>query len=389
VVFSVHGKALEHRGIGVSALGDVDDDGVPDFLVGSMIGAYTFYFGPGQVTAYSGRTGARLYSVDGMQLEEGDAFGDTIAPLGDVNDDGTPDFAVTGWRAHNFMGYARVYSGRDGTQLHEVRGGSDFGEGALAAGDSDGDGKGDFIILGGGRTFLFSGSSGNLIMALPGSALASLPSSEAHGLPTILSYDGRFGTAIGGANLTPDTARVYRLPDGESRSEIDVDSNYASRRWIGSAGDLDGDRSADLGILYVPGLTPEVSTSPNAPTHRLRVRSSRTGDVIWESDFVAPSEGSGARIGLGGDIDGDGVGDLVVSWSARGTESNARVEIVSGKNGSVLHRITSSEGGDALPVVCLGDLDGDSHSEILIGDYESPLDGQCTGRAIVISLPTE
>ena len=99
VVRTWRGVELDHLGIGTSSLGDVNGDGVPDFILGKMTGAYTFYFGPGAARVVSGKDGSQLYEVRGTNKDGdcGDAYGDTIAPVGDLDGDGNLEVVVSNW----------------------------------------------------------------------------------------------------------------------------------------------------------------------------------------------------------------------------------------------------------------------------------------------------
>ncbi|MFO0985139.1 MAG: VCBS repeat-containing protein [Planctomycetota bacterium] len=65
---------------------DIDLDGYPDFALGMQ---NSIGYIPGQVAAYSGKTGALLWTDDGEQ--NGDDFGFSIDVVGDANGDGFAD----------------------------------------------------------------------------------------------------------------------------------------------------------------------------------------------------------------------------------------------------------------------------------------------------------
>ena len=99
---------------------DIDGDDVEDFLVGSE-----FPNAPGIVRAISGVDGSEIYRVTGDLTA--DLFGADIAVLSDVNNDGTPDYAVgapyyitnpgTGQGENS---YVRIISGIDGQKLMKI-----------------------------------------------------------------------------------------------------------------------------------------------------------------------------------------------------------------------------------------------------------------------------
>ncbi len=81
----------DNFGIAVADAGDVDEDGYADMLVGA------YHADPagdnsGRVTLFSGRDGFELYSLAGGSA--GDEFGIAVAGLGDLNDDGYSDILV-------------------------------------------------------------------------------------------------------------------------------------------------------------------------------------------------------------------------------------------------------------------------------------------------------
>ncbi|MBK7875104.1 MAG: VCBS repeat-containing protein [Planctomycetes bacterium] len=137
----------------IANAGDVDQDGVEDLLVGdpdSGGGAASI----GRVTLHSGATGLVVHTIVGPV--PGGAFGNDVAGLGDVDGDGVPDFVVGAPNEPIIpsfnSGRARLYSGATGAQLLAIQDGPNlihFGEGVDRAPDLDGDGRAD-VLLGAG-----------------------------------------------------------------------------------------------------------------------------------------------------------------------------------------------------------------------------------------------
>lgn len=102
----------------------------------------------GAVYVFSGLDGALLFRVVGDDADDGLGF--SLAATGDVNGDGVPDFVVgTRQTSPPTAGYARVVSGLDGTVLHTfpVGAGTDPSLVRVAGpGDLDGDGHGDVLV---------------------------------------------------------------------------------------------------------------------------------------------------------------------------------------------------------------------------------------------------
>ncbi len=141
------GKAL--GAMFLSAIGDINHDGVPDIYTSDFSNAAK---GPstGRVYVHSGADGRRLLTLTGDTAGEG--FGIGPATAGDVDGDGFDDLIVGAWQygeAAVSGGRAYLYSGKDGHLLKTYTcriPGDTFGFDAVGMGDIDGDGTIDFLI---------------------------------------------------------------------------------------------------------------------------------------------------------------------------------------------------------------------------------------------------
>jgi len=108
-------RAGDHIGFSVASCGDIDGDGTADFAAGNS----DFLTPRGVVRVFSGRSGAPIYTWTARNSRPGDAFGIAVSGGVDVDRDGIPDVLVAtpGEPGPGGVGYSYVFSGRDGTIL--------------------------------------------------------------------------------------------------------------------------------------------------------------------------------------------------------------------------------------------------------------------------------
>jgi len=182
-------------GIAVAALGDVDGDGIADFVVGAdgkdIGGGGTSSIKPhgehspaedegtpnvGQAFVFSGKTGALIRTLDDPAegySAAGAAFGSAVANAGDLNQDGVTDIAIGApGKAQVF-----VFNGKTGDELYEIDSPTfdtmpSFGSAVAGGQDFNKDGRPD-IVVGAplqagnrGAVYIFNGPTGDLIRSL-------------------------------------------------------------------------------------------------------------------------------------------------------------------------------------------------------------------------------
>ena len=162
-------QTYDQHGFSVDGVGDLNGDGCSDLIVGAP---YSDSAGTdaGKVTVYSGCDASVLYVYTGNAA--GERFGFTVAGGEDVNGDRTPDFIVgapNGFTSLGVTGYAKVYSGSDGSLLYKLDGAELdglFGHAVDFASDLDGDGRPDPFV--GGRGASKNGTSSGQIRGFSG-----------------------------------------------------------------------------------------------------------------------------------------------------------------------------------------------------------------------------
>lgn len=240
-------------GHSVSDAGDVDQDGRSDIIVGAYQNN-TATFHAGKAYVYSGSTGSLLYSFVGKAVS--DQFGYTVAGAGDVNGDGFADVLVgtTGDdRNGSNSGSIQVYSGKDGSLLHDILGNAandQLGFSVAGGGELTGDGNAEFLAgavgsnqLAGsvvtyrGTPLTLSASPGTLSLASGGVQTMTLhagPSYAGHTYFLVGSASGTSpGTDIGGLliplNLDPYFLFTINSPNqaplAQSLGTLDASGN--------------------------------------------------------------------------------------------------------------------------------------------------------------------
>lgn len=325
--------------LNLSPADDLNGDGIADLLVGAPndnIGGSD----AGAMIALSGVDGSLLWQVNGSGA--GDSLGFQVAGLGDLDGDGIGD-AVGGARfANGGLGEAIVVSGATGTTLYTVSGvssGARFGEAVGSAGDANGDGVADFII--GAR----------------------------------LDVSGGKGTG---------SARVYSGVDGSILHELfgEAQSDFFGR-GVGTAGDLDGDLRDDF-LIGAPGDDDNGSSSGS-----VRAYSGATGALLWRADGDLPSDMLGGKVGPAGDVDLDGVPDVIVGMIGSDLAGSDRgaARIYSGATGAEIRTYTGTTLGGEFGASVWGgkDLNGDGFDDQVVGARLDVINGEERGSATAFS----
>jgi hypothetical protein len=141
--------------------------------------------------------------------------------------------------------------------------------------------------------------------------------------------------------------------------------------------DVDHDGVTDI-IIGEPEITA-------AGRGRTWVYSGRTGRLIYRFHGVG-SDAQGYAIADAGDVNGDGISDILTGAPGDGTDEG-RAYLYSGSTGELIHRFNGVADGDSFgaAVSSAGDVNHDGRADILIGAPGSGAIGSAPGHAYVYS----
>jgi hypothetical protein len=259
----------------ISVSPDINHDGVADLVAGvpqyivNPESKTTKAILGGKALVFSGKDGALLFTLNDPTAEEDGRCGAAVAALGDVNADGTADFAVGvpgkdigGEEGIANVGLVYIFSGKTGALLRTLndppRGGDEAGAGfgsALAnAGDTNGNGVTDVLIgaPGEGRAYLFDGKTGTLLLSIV-SPVDEDVSSFGYAVAGGQDFNrDRKPDLVVGAPLQNNFAGAAYVFDGTSGSLINKLKSPTPQIFarfgasVLASADITGDRRADI-----------------------------------------------------------------------------------------------------------------------------------------------
>jgi hypothetical protein len=248
--------------------------------------------GRGELAIYSGRSARKLRAISIENHCDGTSAG--FVELGDVDHDGSPEFAVLIGSEGVCRTSLRLYAGNgEGVLWQRIAERPAFQANSVLGliGDIDGDDVSDLVVNFDGGVDLMSGKSGELLRRF-------FP--HEHGT----SLDG-YGTSLAGI------------------------------------GDVNGDGVPDLVIA---------DSEAGSFDGTLLAKSCKDGLQLWRADggFDKDVRHIGHQMAALGDVDGDGITDLVAGTAEGSAGSPGLARIVSGKDGSEIFLLRRS--GDDVVV---------------------------------------
>ena len=378
--FVINGENTnDGSGISVSSAGDVNGDGSDDLIIGAygangFAGKSFVVFGKNDTNAINLSTiesGTGGFAINNDITADSDAgAGASVSSAGDVNGDGLDDLIIGAYRAQNSSGKSFVVFGkkdnRDVVNLSAIESGTggfaingensnDFsGYSVSSAGDVNGDGLDD-LIVGAHQADLTDSADAGKSYVVFGKA-----NTDAINLSSIATGTGGF------------------VINGENTGDK---SGYS----VSSAGDVNGDGLDDLIVgAHQADLTDSTDAGKSfvvfgkANTDAINLSSIATGTGGFVINGENTGDKSGYSVSSAGDVNGDGLDDLIIGAPSAGSTNNANAGksfVVFGKTDTKsvdLTNVSAGEGIIAHTIDFQGDT-GTSKNDTLTGTSNDEL----------------
>ncbi len=373
-----YGSATEFFGKTMDAAGDVNNDGYDDVIIGGLLSSGTILNSGAAYLFLGGESITGTADVIWYGEAQSDMLGCSVAGVGDVDNDGYDDVLVGAYgndEAGSLAGKAYLYRGgstiADTAALTMMGSASGYlGFKVSAAGDMNNDGYADMLIseYNKGWAYIYYGNATldtveNVKLTGPSGSfaynIAGGGDINGDGYSDVMSSSHTSsidGYNSGKVSLFLGSASVSGTADLEYTGE---QAYFQVGSGVSNAGDVNGDGYDDIIIGYAKqGTVGEARIFFGGPGADL------VADVVLTSTII--SERFGRSVSGGGDINGDGYADVIV-----GADMGNRAYIYYG--GSAMDNTADvtllGSGNFGACVSNAGDVDGDGYDDVLIGSY--------------------
>ena len=318
---------------------------------------------------YSGR------SVHAVGDLDGDGMGEVVVAARNADQNTGRIYVVFGKYTGDSIALSKLADEQKGYVIHGELPGDFAGTMVAGAGDVDGDGKDD-LIIGAPKASPNGKSSGKAYVVFGKSDVEPL-------------FLDLVGSGNGGFSM-----------NGEKAGD-------AAGRSVAGAGDVNGDGLADL-IVGAYGADPGGSFSgasyvvfgraADKPTELADISNGLGGGYVINGEISL--DFSGFSVAGAGDVDGDGLADVVIGGYGNDTAGDGagRAYVVFGKatpTSVLLTDVAAGQGGFAFDgqaaydragfaVAGAGDVNGDGFADMVFGAPLADAGGEDSGRAYVV-----
>jgi len=319
-------EAGDRLGGSAGVSGDVNGDGYGDFIIGSPEADVNGLVDAGAVYVYSGADGSPLYEVKGTGAA--DRLGGSVGILGDINDDGDDEVLIgvpgkdvggTGSSAAlPDAGAVYIYSGSDGSLLYEINGtgaGDRIGGSVGVSGDVNGDGSADFIVgapeadpnglTDAGSAYVYSGSNGQLLYQVNGTEVADRLGGSVGisgdvdgdgGDDFIVGAPGKDVLGLGNSATLLDAGAAYVYSGSDGSILYQIEGTGSADRLGGSVGfaeDVDDGGNDDF-FVAAPDADPNGLVDAGSVT----VYSGENGQPLFQADGASSGDRLGGSVSM-------------------------------------------------------------------------------------------
>jgi|HubBroStandDraft_6_1064221.scaffolds.fasta_scaffold00550_30 hypothetical protein len=372
------------------AVTDLNGDGKPDLLVANPCVGYEcngdaailgVLLGNGDGTFQNAVTYDQGYSAVTFANHFGFGIGGSIAAA-DVNEDGSVDVLAT---TSNFgSGGVSVLLGMQGGTFHAAVNydSGAFGPVFVAAGDVNGDGKPDLLVL----------NHCGLFDVCPGISAGS---------PVGVLLSNGDGTFQAARDYVPDGDASPALALADANSDGKPDLLVVSQTCLGcpfgftlgiALGNGDGtfEPSLDSALNFSPNYVAAADVNGDGKIDALVTDTKGVEVLLGNGDgtfqpaveYVTGSSGEGMAVG---DVNQDGKLDLLVASLGDGTANSGSVSVLLGNgDGTFQPPVNYTSGAENTTAVALADINGDGKLDLVVSSqYEN---GSLTSGVVGVFL---
>ncbi len=337
----------------------------------------------------SGLNGNNGFVLNGASA--GDESGTSVSPAGDINGDGMDDLLVGAPYADTAAAYAGA--------TYLVFGTDQGLPNPLPLSSINGT---NGIVINGESVFDFAGASVSAAGDINGDSIDDLLIGAPSASP-VVGYSGATYVVFGSDQGLPSPLSLSDLDGDNGFLIVGVNSYDESGASVSGAGDINGDGIADL-IIGAPyagaGAAYVVFGSDQGLPHPLSL-SGLDGNNGFRIDGVNTGDSLGISVSSAGDVNGDGLDDLIVGAILAGTTgdyagasyvvfgndqgftSPLDVDDLDGSGGFAIIGLNhEDELGNS--VSSAGDINGDGIDDLLVGAPQAGSGGSKAGASYVV-----